>query len=369
MTSVVPVDFIPTGAVVVSIFTDADFAQYPILIPHLWLFLTRKLLSLLFKTMATLTNRGIFGSAVAAALGQDDVGESTQSCNSLRNEKSGRSKVSRGDLPPRVSVFDRMEGGREARQSAQLASTSGSVRRVIDSSRRRLVVDTCTDETDDAWETDGFGPVRRRQTALNTRSLRSNPLRTAAGASRPSRFGPQDVDWPRRQRETEKAGSAALSARGKDEWTHDFFDGDVTSCPGSSVFIRGLPAGVRESALRDKLAVCGTVLALKIDGGRLPTALVAFLERSAARKAVQTFHGTRMRGSGAYGVSDVLKVAEVDKSRQPESAPVVEEVDDTSYLDGFTSTSVRTKGVLGQMRSEPFLPGTAPRTSIFERLT
>nr|CAJ20555.1 hypothetical protein TgIb.0810c [Toxoplasma gondii RH] len=264
--------------------------------------------------MATLTNRGIFGSAVAAALGQDDVGESTQSCNSLRNEKSGRSKVSRGDLPPRVSVFDRMEGGREARQSAQLASTSGSVRRVIDSSRRRLVVDTCTDETDDAWETDGFGP---------------------------------DVDWPRRQRETEKAGSAALSARGKDEWTHDFFDGDVTSCPGSSVFIRGLPAGVRESALRDKLAVCGTVLALKIDGGRLPTALVAFLERSAARKAVQTFHGTRMRGSGAYGVSDVLKVAEVDKSRQPESAPVVEEVDDTSYLDGFTSTSVRTKGVLG----------------------
>nr|CEL64405.1 TPA: RNA recognition motif-containing protein,putative [Neospora caninum Liverpool] len=330
--------------------------------------------------MATLTNRGIFGSAVAAALGQENDGDGARPSTSSRNEKRDRPKVSGGDMPLRVSVFDRMEGGREAKQSAQLLTSADPVRRVIDCSRRRLVVDTSMDETGDAWATDGFGPMRRRRNGpTNARGLGSGPFRPAGGASRPGRLRAQSQEWSHdlfeegvpRQRETKTKGVFGASGRGQDEWVHDFFEGDVTSCPGSSVFIRGLPAGVTESELRAKLAVSGTVLALKIDGGRLPTARVSFLERSAARKAVQTFHGRRMRVAGTSRMSsDVLKVAEVDKARQPESAPVAEDADDTSYLDSFAaSTSARARGAVGRMRSESFLPGTAPRTSIFDRLT
>lgn len=40
----------------------------------------------------------------------------------------------------------------------------------------------------------------------------------------------------------------------------------------------------------------------------------------------------RGRGPGGLVLEHVVKVAEVEKSRQPESAPVVEEADDTSFM-------------------------------------
>lgn len=66
----------------------------------------------------------------------------------------------------------------------------------------------------------------------------------------------------RRERLGDHAGESCPDSRG--EWTHDFFDGEISSCPGSTVFVRGLPAGVRETDLRTKLEACGTIVAVKV---------------------------------------------------------------------------------------------------------
>ncbi|PFH31789.1 hypothetical protein BESB_022810 [Besnoitia besnoiti] len=287
--------------------------------------------------MAALSNTGIFGSAVAAALGRQSGGESGGSGESSLSQKMNRHSASASNLPPRTSVFDRIEGGIEGLRLVTAAS-SGPARRVVDSSRRRLVVDTSVDEGDDDWAAGRFGPARRRGHGARSAAERSSAASSPYGRSRPrprtdgmwrhDLFEEGGGNVPGRRAAGDAAGRSA-----RDNWDHDFFEGDVTSCPGSSAFIRGLPDGIRESDLRDKLSVCGTVVTVKLEGGRLPTARVSFLERSAARKAVQRFHGSRMRGAGAGVVSCVLKVAELDKARQPESAPVNDDADGSSYMD------------------------------------
>ncbi|PHJ21498.1 rna recognition motif protein [Cystoisospora suis] len=294
--------------------------------------------------MFSAPNRGIFSSAVAAALEQDG-GESVYP---LYNK--GKESDSIG--MSRQSLLSHM-GGEIRRRTKEFQTPRVSPRQVIL-------------EGDGEGGRGGRGPMRRR--GQTGRRDGAAARETPYGDTRQFGMRTVGVDGQWRHDLFESEGALGEARRQsldghveepcsgiRGEWTHDFFDGDISSCPGSTVFVRGLPGGVGEADLRSKLESCGTIVAIKLDSGRLPTALISFLERGAAGRAVKTLHGSRMRGRGPSGavVEHVLKVAEVEKARQPESAPVVEEADDTSFMYSVAARSGSRSKESGKRRRTP----------------
>lgn len=140
------------------------------------------------------------------------------------------------------------------------------------------------------------------------------------------------------------------------KWTHDMYDGNISSNPGSVAFVRNLPASVTKQQLSKLFGGAGEIASIKIDPGPLTTARIGYVKKASAMEATKRFHGQKI-------LNRPIKVSEynsLDAKDQERKMSKMGKEDEDFYTEKPFALQFPTK--------RSVLISDVPHRSVFDRL-